>query len=127
MSRYHNQRLEPISEEITPIDHQILCLGGTSSNLDRLPSRLQRAKRSSPDLKTQFEELAYEMSYLKAELQWHKETKQILLQFQEKVVDVFTFLEDALSRANARLHESELQYMALWEESRPGTETGGFL
>jgi hypothetical protein len=126
MSRYHNQRLEPISEEITPIDHQILCLGGTSSNLDRLPSRLQRAKRASPDLKIQFEELAYEMSYLRAELQWHKETKQIFLQFQEKVVDVFTFLEDALSRANARLHESELQYMTLWE-SRSGNGAGGFL
>jgi hypothetical protein len=69
MSRYPNERLEPISKEITPIDYQVLCLGGTSSNLERLPSRLQRAKRSSLDLKTRIEEFVYEMSYLKAELQ----------------------------------------------------------
>ncbi|KAJ5641202.1 hypothetical protein N7490_005202 [Penicillium lividum] len=125
MSQYSNQRLEPISEEITPADHQILCLGGTSSNLDRLPSRLQRAKASSPTLKVRFEELIYETSYLKAELQWHKETKQILLQLQEKVVDIFTSLEDALSRATARLNESEERYVGLWELDS-GNRTGGF-
>ena len=75
MSRYTGQRLDPISEEITPVDHQILCLGGTSSNLERLQSRLQCVKRQSPDFKTQLEETAYKMGYLRAELQWHKETK----------------------------------------------------
>ena len=68
MSRYPNERLEPISEEITSTDHQVLCLGGTSSNLERLLSRLQCAKQTPPDLKTRMEEFAYEMSYLKAEL-----------------------------------------------------------
>ncbi|KAJ5152443.1 hypothetical protein N7492_009723 [Penicillium capsulatum] len=115
MSRYSYHRLEPITEEITPTDHQVLCLGGTSYNLERLPSRLQRTKRASPDLKAQLEELAYETNYLKAELQWHKETKQILLQFQEKVLDISTSLEDALSRATARLRQSEQQYLMLWE------------
>lgn len=117
-------RLEPISEEITPTDHQVLCLGGTSSNLERLQSRLQRAKRTSPDLRIQLEEFAYEMSYLKAELQWHKETKQILLQFQEKMFEVFTSLEDALARATARLQESEQQYLMLWA-SESGSGAGG--
>lgn len=122
MSR--GQRLDPIYEEITPADHQILCLGGTSSNLERLQSRLQRAKRKSPDFKIQLEETAYEMSYLKAELQWHKETKQIFLQFQESVFDIFGSLEDALARATARLHESEQQYLMLWE-SNSKSGTGG--
>ena len=126
MNRYIGQRLDPISEEITPADHQILCLGGTSSNLERLPSRLQHAKRKSPDLTTQLEEAAYEMSYLRAELQWHKETKQILLQFQENVFDIFSSLEDALTRATARLHESEQQYLMFWgSDSRSGA--GGYL
>lgn len=117
MSRYSGQRLEPISEEITPTDHRILCLGGTSHNLERLPSRLKRAKQLSPDMKAQLEESAYEMSYLKAELLWHKETKQILLQFQESMFDIFNSLEDALARATARLHESEQRYLTLWESN----------
>lgn len=71
--------LEPITEEITPADHHVFCFGGTTSNLERLSSQLQRSKRSSPDLRKQLEDLVYETSYLKAELQWHKETKQILL------------------------------------------------
>lgn len=125
MSRYTGQRLDPISEEITPADHQILCLGGTSSNLERLQSRLQRAKRQSPDFKTQLEETAYEMGYLRAELQWHKETKQILLQLQEKMFGIFNSLEDALTQATARLHESEQQYLMLWE-SNSGSGARGF-
>lgn len=125
MSRYPNGRLEPISEDITPTDHQVLCLGGTSSNLERLPSRLQRAKRTSPDLKTKMEEVAYEMSYLKAELQWHKETKQILLQLQERMYAVVNSLEDALSQATARLLESERQYLDLWQ-SETGEVEGGY-
>lgn len=115
MNRFSKERLEPISEEITPTDHQVLCLGGTSSNLERLPSRLQRAKRSSPDLRRRWEELAYEMSYLKAELQWHKETKQILLQFQEEMFNMLHLMDNALSRATARQHESECRYLSLWE------------
>lgn len=115
MNRFSRERLEPISEEITPADHQVFCLGGTSSNLERLPSRLQRAKRSSSDLRAKWEELAYEMSYLKAELQWHKETKQILLQFQEEMLNMLHLTNDALSRATARLHDSERRYLSLWE------------
>lgn len=109
------QRLKPISEEITPTDHYILCCGGTTSNLERLPSRLQRSKRLSPDLETQMEEYAYEMSYLKAELHWHKETKQILLQLQQKMLEIFRAMEDALSQTTARLHESERCYLSLWD------------
>lgn len=115
MNQSSGQRLAPISEEITPTDHQILCLGGTSSNLERLPSRLQLAKRSSPDLRAQLEEYAYEMSYLKAELQWHKETKQILLQFQENVFSIFHSMEDALCQVTERLHDSEQRYLSLWQ------------
>jgi predicted DNA-binding protein (MmcQ/YjbR family) len=72
------------------------------------------------------EEFAYEMSYLKAELQWHKETKQILLQLQEKMYALFNSLEDALSQATARLHESERQYLDLWQPDSVGVEGGYF-
>lgn len=117
------QRLDPISEEISPTDHRILCCGGTSSSLERLPSRLQQSKRISTDSRKQLEDIAYEMSYLRAKLQWHKETKQVLLEFQERMFNVFQSIEDTLSRASARIHESEYRYLKLWENSA-GDELG---
>jgi chromosome segregation ATPase len=118
------RQLDPITEEITPADHYVLCCGGTSSNLELLPSRLRKSKNTSPDLRKQIEELAYESSYLRAELKWHKETKQILLDLQERVHDIFQTMEDTLARAAARLHESERRYFQLWELD-PASEEGG--
>lgn len=69
MSRYTSQCLDPISEEITPTDHQVLYLGGTSSNLERLQSQLQYTKRKSLDFKIRIEETVYKINYLRAELQ----------------------------------------------------------
>ncbi|KAJ5737363.1 uncharacterized protein N7483_002488 [Penicillium malachiteum] len=117
MNRYSTPRLEPISEEITPTDHFILCQGGTSSNLERLPSRLERSKHQSPSLKRQFEDTAYEMSYLKAELQWHKESRQILLNLREQVLGIYQALEESLEEATVRLHESEQRYLSIWDKN----------
>jgi hypothetical protein len=114
MNRYSPHRLDPIDEEITPADHMILCSGGTSSNIERLPSRLQRAKRLSSDYKAQLEDRAYEASYLRAELQWHKESKQIFLHFHERMMGIFSMMEEAIADCMARLHESERQYLELW-------------
>lgn len=77
----------------------------------------------STDSGKQLEDIAYEMSYLRAELQWHKETKQVLLEFQERIFNVFQSMEDALSRASARIHESEYRYLKLWENGA-GDELG---
>lgn len=120
MSRRSHQPLNPIPEEVTPADHEILCNGGTSSTLERLQSRLQRAKQSSPDIKKRLEEHAYEASYLKAELQWHKESKQIFLQFHEHITGIFSMMEDAIASSLARLHESERRYLSIWTSD--GTE-----
>lgn len=123
---YSARRLEPIAEELTPADHHVLCCGGTSSNLELLQSRLQKSKRSSPDYRKKIEELAYEASYLKAELKWHKETKQIFLDLQERMHAIFQTMEDTLARATARLHESERRYFQLWETNGGGDDGGGF-
>lgn len=72
------------------------------------------------------EEFAYEMSYLRAELQWHKETKQILLQLQESMYAIFNSLEDALCRATARLHESEQEYLNFWQMDSEHKDGGYF-
>lgn len=124
---FPRRSLDPISEEISPADHEILRRGGTSSNLERLPSRLQQSKQLSMDLRQQLEELAFEASYLKAELQWQKESKQALLHFQEDIFHVFHLLEDALVQATTRLRDSEQRYLRLWEFPSGGGNEGGMI
>ncbi|KAE8396947.1 hypothetical protein BDV37DRAFT_289844 [Aspergillus pseudonomiae] len=112
---YHQQTtLYPIAEEITPQDHHILRHGGTSSNIERLPSRLRQSKSPPRSLKKQVEDMAYEVSYLKAELLWHAETKQALLQFQDQMYDIFNKMEDALVQVNVRLRDAENRYLEIW-------------
>ncbi|KAF5861171.1 hypothetical protein ETB97_000545 [Aspergillus alliaceus] len=110
MQHFPRRSLEPITEEVTPVDHEILRHGGTSSNIERLPSRLQRSKRVSTDLRRQLEDLTYDVSNLRAELQWQKESKQALLQFQEDVFRIFHMIEDMLVQVTARLRDSEQRY-----------------
>ncbi|KAL4924645.1 uncharacterized protein BDV17DRAFT_284576 [Aspergillus undulatus] len=123
MQRITRPSLEPISEEITPTDHKVLGYGGTTSNIERLPSRLQRSKRSSTDLHQQLEDLAYEISYLRAELQWQRESRQALLRFQEQVFRMFHTMEDALVQVTTSLQQCEERYFSLWGVT-PGTNSG---
>ena len=122
---FPRRSLDPILEEISPTDHEILRGGGTTSNLERLPSRLQQSKQASTDLHQQLEDLVYEVSYLKAELQWQKESKQAMIHFREEIFKTFHFLEDALIQVTMRLHDSEQQYLSLWGLSSVGHSQGG--
>jgi hypothetical protein len=106
--------LQKISEEITPTDHQVLCRGGTSSSIERLRSRIQQSKGSSPDLRQQIVDLAYESSYLKAELQWQRESRQIFLKFQQKMLQIFGMMEDELAQSTDRLQEAHSRYLSIW-------------
>lgn len=65
-------------------------------------------------MKKQIEDLAYEVSYLKAELLWHSESKQALLQLQEQMYQLFHKMEDALIQVTTRLQEAEQRYLGLW-------------
>ncbi|GKZ27650.1 hypothetical protein AbraIFM66951_006116 [Aspergillus brasiliensis] len=114
MNGHQPHSLYSIEEEITPQDHQLLLHGATSSKIERLPSRLQQSKTPPRSLKKQVEDLAYEVSYLKAELSWHNETKGALLQFQEQMYEMFHRMEDALIEVNTRLREAEHRYLGLW-------------
>ncbi|KAH2909646.1 hypothetical protein KXW25_003895 [Aspergillus fumigatus] len=115
MEHFPRRTLFPIAEEITPLDHQILCNGGTTSNIERLPSRLQQSKKTSPaNLWERIEELTYEVSYLKAELICNKESKQALLDLHERMFHIFGMMEDALARATATLQQCERRYLNLW-------------
>ncbi|KAL5047305.1 hypothetical protein BDW71DRAFT_206436 [Aspergillus fruticulosus] len=119
--------LYSIPEEITPQDHQILCNGGTSSNLERLPSRLQQSKASTTSYKNEIEDLAYEISYLKAELSWNTESKQALLQFQEEMYMVFYKIDNALAQLRARLQGAEQRYLSLWGVEATQDNNGGMI
>ena len=123
---FPRRSLDPILEEISPTDHEILRGGGTSSSLERLPSRLQQSKQAPTDLRQQLEDLVYEVSYLKAELQWQKESKQALLHFREEMFQTFHFLENALIQVTMRLHDSEQQYLSLSGFSSVGHNQGGW-
>ncbi|KAL3459622.1 hypothetical protein BJX64DRAFT_279123 [Aspergillus heterothallicus] len=114
MDQYSPTSLYPIAEEVTPQDHQIFCHGGTTSNIERLPSSLRRSKVPIKSMKKQIEDLAYEVSYLKAEVSWHSESKQALLQFQEQMYQLFHQMEEALVQVNARMQEAEQRYLSLW-------------
>ncbi|CAG7958107.1 unnamed protein product [Penicillium salamii] len=116
MLRYPHA-LTPISEEISPADHEVLRNGGSSSTIERLPSRLQAAKRILPDDKTRSEQHAYEASYLRAELQWHKESKQVFLRFHERVSEIFGMMEDAIAESMTNLQEAERRYLSIWDHS----------
>ncbi|KAH1311859.1 hypothetical protein LV164_007219 [Aspergillus fumigatus] len=98
MDQYSPTSLYSIAEEVTPQDHGILCSGGTSSNLERLPSRLQRSKTTSRSMRKQIEDLAYEA----------------LLQLQEQMYQLFHKMEDALIQVTTRLQEAEQRYLSLW-------------
>lgn len=114
MNQFPRSPLRIIPEEITPIDHELLRHGGTSSNIKRLPFHLQQSKCSLSDLRQQVEDLVYEVSYLKAELQWQRESQQALQQFQEHMFQLFHMMEDALAQTTLRLHESKRSYLNLW-------------
>jgi hypothetical protein len=125
---HSHRRLYSISEEITPADDQILRHGGTSSSLERLPSRLQQSKRSSVDLRQQIENLVYENSYLRGELQWQKESNQALLQLRERMFQIFHDMEDALVQVTTGLEEAKRGYLSLWgvdpEDGNAGDKGG---
>jgi hypothetical protein len=65
-------------------------------------------------MKKQIEDLAYEVSYLKAELAWHAESKRALLHLQEQMYQIFHRMEDALVQVNVHLQEAEQRYLSLW-------------
>ena len=114
MDSFKSSLLYPI-EEMTPLDHQILRVGGSTSTLDQLPSRLQQSKsQRSLGLRDELEELAYENSYLKAELAWNKETRQVLMRLHGRTLEAVSSLREALTETTSQLRRCEERYLELW-------------
>lgn len=112
MAQFSHPSPRSISEEITPLDHQVLYSGGTSSQIERLPSRLQQSKSvPSKQPQTQVKELMYEVKYLEGELALNEDSREALLRFQEKIFKVFSVIEDASADAKIRVGQSEQRYV----------------
>jgi hypothetical protein len=119
------RNLYPIEEEITPLDHWILAAGGSTSHLERLPSRLQESKKHRPmGVREELEQLVYENSYLRAELAWNQEARRALMDLQEKSFQATTILREALVEANHRLKQCERHFLELWG-ARPEQNSDG--
>lgn len=127
MDRFKSSPLYPI-EEVTPVDHQILHVGGSTSTLDRLPSRLQQSKsQKCLSLRDELEELAYENSYLKAELTWNKETREVLMRLHGRTLEAVSVLREALAETTSQLRRCEERYLELWGISPGGQNPGGMI
>lgn len=127
MDSFKSTWLHPI-EEVTPVEHRILHAGGSTSTLDRLPSRLQQYKsQKSLSLRDKLEELAYENSYLKAELTWNKETREVLLRLHGRTLEAVSTLEEALAETTSQLQRCEERYLELWGISSGGQHPGGMI
>ncbi|KKZ67225.1 hypothetical protein EMCG_07091 [[Emmonsia] crescens] len=118
--------LHTIPEEISPLDHQILLHGSTSSRLERLPSRAQKAKRRSSScyVEDQILDLTFENSYLRAELSLHEEYRHALMSLKSIMIYVSGMMEEALSETAQRLNEADKNYLKLHGIAEEKRESG---
>ena len=123
---FPRRSLDPIWKKSLPQTMKFYAVVACHPAL-RLPSQLQQSKQASTDIHQQLEDLIYKVSYLKAELQWQKESKQAMIHFQEEIFQTFHFLENALIQITMRLHNSEQQYLSLWGILSVGHNQGGMI
>jgi predicted NAD-dependent protein-ADP-ribosyltransferase YbiA (DUF1768 family) len=65
-------------------------------------------------VREELEQLAYENSYLRAELAWNQEARRVLMELQEKTFQATAIIREALVETNHRLKECERHYLELW-------------
>ncbi|EEH04639.1 conserved hypothetical protein [Histoplasma capsulatum G186AR] len=118
--------LPTISEEISPLDHQILLHGGTSSHLERLPSRAKKAKNRSSScyVDDQILDLTFENSYLRAELSLLEEYKHALMNLKSIMIYVSGMMEETLSETTQQLNEADKNYLKLHGITEKKRESG---
>ncbi|PGG97515.1 hypothetical protein AJ80_09684 [Polytolypa hystricis UAMH7299] len=115
--------LPPIPEEISPLDHQVMLNGGTSSAIERLPSRIQNAKQRSSSYyeEDRVQELTFENSYLRGEIFHREQYRHVLLKLKTMMEYVSGLMEEALSETATKLKEADQEYLlnnGIGEEKR---------
>ncbi|KAI9736719.1 MAG: hypothetical protein M1834_000923 [Cirrosporium novae-zelandiae] len=101
--------------EVTSLDHRIARHGGTSSGLEILRHRVEKAKRDpQPDYSKRIEELVRENGYLRQEISYFKETRQGLLDLHATTIDIYQQLERALQTLSEKVAMSERDMLEYW-------------
>jgi predicted acylesterase/phospholipase RssA len=101
--------------EVTALDHLIGDHGGTTSTLECLPHRLRLTKEKEPEtLKEHIEKLTRENGYLRQELAYYKETREILMRLYGSINESHRLMEDALCEASKGFATSEQRLLEYW-------------
>ncbi|KAI1907856.1 hypothetical protein LOZ57_006797 [Ophidiomyces ophidiicola] len=119
----------PAIPEISTLDHQIFLNGGTTSKLERLPSRLQSHKKRSSSLYStdQLHDLSYENSYLRGELSRLEEYRYALLKLKSKVAFISEMIKEILEGTERSLRDTDSSYLKLYGIEADKMESGGFI
>ncbi|QSS66490.1 hypothetical protein I7I51_07347 [Histoplasma capsulatum] len=101
--------------EISPLDHQLLVNGKTSSRIERLQSRLQSTKNRSSSIYVddQILELTFENSYLRGEISRYEDYQRALLDLKYVFSYALVTMEEALSATTQRLRDADQNYLKL--------------
>lgn len=114
-SRTHRPR--PSSgraEDVTALDHQIARHGGTTSTLDNLPHRMKQGKEDHQSREQHLVSLTRENGYLRQELAYYKDTREVLMQLYDAVRQSHQELKIALDQASRGVAISEQRLIKYW-------------
>jgi predicted RNase H-like nuclease (RuvC/YqgF family) len=106
---------------INKLDHQIRLQNGSTSILELSPQRLQLAKQNPPlSLSARVEELTRELGHLRQEIQFYRQSFEILQRLRETVYDVSQqlFLAHYLDHDVSRLDDIIAQLRNALEDSK---------
>lgn len=111
---YRGPRLNR-DHEVTALDHCIEDHGGTTSTLDCLPHRLRITKeKKSRTMKEHMEDLTREIGYLRQELAYYKDTREVLMRFHESISDSHRVMKVALCEMSKGVAISEQRLLDYW-------------
>ena len=117
-SSIHPRNVRTVSgrpAEVTALDHHIATHGGTTSNIEKLPSRLQFSKTHPPRTQSErIEELVHENSYLHQEIALYQETRGALMALHAKTVKAYELLQDGLQVLSQQVAKSEKRLLDYW-------------
>ena len=101
-------RLSQQPPEVTTLDARIAKVGGTTSTLDLMSSRLHRLNHNDNRTKPiSQEDLVRDIGRLRQELVVYKESQNALMLFHHQVSLAFTLLNSALNDLSQKVNESE--------------------
>ena len=112
-----NRRLRgQAPREITYLDAKIAKGGGTSSNLELLPGYLHEAKEPrARTVENSASHLVKENGYLRQEIVFYQEARNVMLEFHTKVVAAIQTLQGSKEALSERMALLEGEILRYWD------------